>query len=141
MIKVSLGPRKKLELLTFYNKTKSGADTMDQMLQKYTSQRQMMNSHLLLIHIQDRYALAAYIIYKTNVDMHRHKKNNHNSFLSQLRENLCFPSIHHRSKNIEAMLHFLTMPGVESILNSSNHVFCLRYSPIQVQPQIFKHVT
>lgn len=74
----------------------------------------------VFFNILDISALAAYIIYKENVDMRSHKKNDRRLFLRELGENLCLPSIQDRSRNTQAMRHFSTRSGVESILNSSN---------------------
>ena len=65
----------KPEMILFYNKTKAGVDTMDQMCSRYTSQRRTCRWPLaFFFNILDIGSLAAYLIYYENNKMIPKKK-------------------------------------------------------------------
>lgn len=113
---VSATQKKKPEIIQYYNKTKIGDDTMDQMLQRYTTKRQTQRWSLAFFYnIVDVASLAAYILYYENNKMINKKANERRYFLRQLSEELCMPSIEDRSENPQIMRHFSIKNAVESI--------------------------
>ncbi|CAK9811038.1 hypothetical protein ANTPLA_LOCUS6796 [Anthophora plagiata] len=117
------GPKRKPEIIDFYNRTKSGVDTMDQLLGKYTTKRRTLRWPLALFYnIIDIASLASYIIYKSNNSMLCKKTNDRRIFLRQLGEDLCIPNIQNRASNIQIMRHFATKLAIDSVLNPSHRV-------------------
>lgn len=89
---VSATQKKKPEIIQYYNKTKIGVDTMDQMLGRYTTKRQTNRWPLAFFYnIVDVASLAAYILYYENNKMIKKKANERRCFLRQLSEELCMP--------------------------------------------------
>lgn len=109
--------KKKPRMITFYNKYKSGVDTMDQMVTRYTTHRRTARWPLaLFFNVLDVGALAAYIIYYENNKMINKKTNQRRIFLRQLSEELAKPFIEDRAGNPQVMRHFNTKLAIESIV-------------------------
>lgn len=86
----------KPEIILYYNRTKAGVDTMDQLLSTYSSQRKTKRWPLAFFYnIVDIACLAAYKLY-VKIKPERQCRR---SFLKQLGEKLCLPSIIQRSSN------------------------------------------
>jgi len=99
--------KKKPHMITFYNMYKSGVDTMDQMVTRYTTHRRTARWPLaLFFNVVDIGALAAYVIYYEN----------RRTFLRQLSEELTKPFIEDRAGNPQVMRHFNTKLAIESIV-------------------------
>jgi len=108
--------RKKPEIIKYYNSTKGGVDRMDQMIGRYTTQRQTNRWPLaFFFNIIDVASLATYIIYYENNKMIPKKTSQRRIFLRQLSEELCMPHIQERSQNCQIMRHFSTKMAIESI--------------------------
>lgn len=96
----------KPEMILFYNKTKAGVDTMDQMCSRYTSQRRTCRWPLaFFFNILDIGSLAAYLIYYENNKMIPKKTTQRKTFLLQLADELAMPIIEDRSANQQIMRH------------------------------------
>lgn len=109
--------KKKPHMITFYNKYKSGVDTMDQMVTRYTTHRRTARWPLaLFFNVMDIGALAAYVIYYENNKMIDKKTNQRRIFLRQLSEELAKPFIEERAGNPQVMRHFNTKLAIESIV-------------------------
>ena len=102
--KTSDEARKKPEMILFYNKTKAGVDTMDQICARYTTQRRTCRWPLAffnnILHIS---SLAAYIVYYENNKMKKKRTNQKRLFLRQLAEELAMPLIEERALNQQIM--------------------------------------
>jgi hypothetical protein len=111
--------RKKPEIIKYYNSTKGGVDRMDQMIGRYTTQRQTNRWSLaFFFNITDVASLAAYIVYSENNKNIPKKTSQRRIFLRQLSDELCMPHIQERSKNYQIMRHFSTKMAIESIFKS-----------------------
>ncbi|XP_011699423.1 PREDICTED: piggyBac transposable element-derived protein 4-like [Wasmannia auropunctata] len=109
--------KKKPHMITYYNKYKSGVDTMDQMVSRYTTHRRTARWPLaIFFNILDVAALAAYIIYYENNKMIKKKTNQRRVFLRQLSEELAKPFIEDRAGNAQVMHHFTTKLAIESMI-------------------------
>lgn len=92
--------KRKPHMISYYNKYKTGVDTMDQMVTRYTTHRRTQRWPLaMFFNILDVGALASYIIYYENNKMIRKKTNQRRIFLRQLSEELAKPFIEDRSTN------------------------------------------
>lgn len=113
------GPKKKPDIIHYYNKTKSSVDVMDQMLGRYTTKRRTKRWPLAFFYnILDLAALSSYIIYVSNNSMLRKRSNDRRIFLRQLGEELCIPTIQKRAKNVQIVRHFGTKLAIDSILTT-----------------------
>lgn len=92
------GAKNNPEIITFYNKTKLVLTRWIRCFENIPLRDKRRDGHLrfFFFNILDISALAAYIIYKANVDMRSHKKNERRLFLCQLGENLCLLYIQDR---------------------------------------------
>lgn len=79
--------KQKPEIINFYNKYKAGVDTMDQMVRRYTSQRQSSRWPMaLFFNMLDISSLASYIIYYENNKMIVKKTTERRQFMRKLSE-------------------------------------------------------
>ena len=63
-IAINIDEQKKPHMIMYYNKYKTGVDTMDQMVSRYTCHRRTQRWPLaMFFNILDVGALAAYLIY------------------------------------------------------------------------------
>ena len=89
---VNIDEQKKPHMIMYYNKYKTGVDTMDQMVSRYTCHRRTQRWPLaMFFNIFDVGALAAYLIYYENNNMLKKKTNQRRIFLHQLSEELAKP--------------------------------------------------
>ena len=80
---VSNDATKKPEIIKYYNKKKTGVDTMDQMLSEYTTRRRTNRWPLAMFYnMIDIAGLASYIVYYENNYMLK-KKNYERTWQSQ----------------------------------------------------------
>lgn len=109
--------KKKPHMITYYNKHKTGVDTMDQMVRRYTTHRRTERWPLaMFFNILDVGALASYIIYYENNKMIQKKTNQRRTFLRQLSEELAKPFIEGRSTNGQIMRNYNTKIAIESVI-------------------------
>nr|XP_022906882.1 uncharacterized protein LOC111418576 [Onthophagus taurus] len=109
--------KKKPHMITYYNKYKTGVDTMDQMVTRYTTRRRTQRWPLaMFFNILDVGALASYVIYYENNKMIQRKTNQRRTFLRQLSEELAKPFIEDRSKNAQIMRNYNTKIAIESVI-------------------------
>lgn len=100
---ISVTQKKKPEIIHYYNKTKIGVDTMDQMLGRYTTKRQTNRwPPVFFYNIVD---VAAYILYYENNKMIQKKDERTPVFLAPTQRRICMPSIEDRLKNPQ--IHYL----------------------------------
>lgn len=112
---ISDAAHKKPEMILFYNQTKAGVDTMDQMCSRYSTQRRTCRWPLaFFFNILDIAGVAAYVIYYENNSMLRKKTNRRRLFLRQLSEELAMPMIEERAPNQQIMRNHSTKIAVES---------------------------
>lgn len=89
----------KPEIITYYNKTKGGVDTMDKMLGEYTVKRRTLRWPLAFFYnMIDVTGLASFIIYREHKPVFR-KKDQRRKFLKDLAKQLCMPSVEARTTN------------------------------------------
>lgn len=106
---------RKPEMILFYNMTKAGVDTMDQMCMRYSTQRRTCRWPLAFFYnILDIAGVAAYVIYYENNSMLPKKTNRRRLFLRQLSEELAMPMIEERASNQQIMRNHYTKIAVES---------------------------
>ena len=88
----------KAEINVFYNKTKGGVDSLDQMVHAYMSKRQALRWPLTFFcNLLDVAAIAAYICFTDqNPKRNIGKKHSRRVFLEMLGEELCLPLIQRR---------------------------------------------
>ena len=114
-------PKKKPDIILYYNKHKIGVDTMDQMLGQYTTQRRSNRWPLVFFYnILDVAALASYIIYYEANPMLKKKTCERRLFLRQLGEDLARPAIEERANNVTKIYNIKT--AIESIIGKINPV-------------------
>ena len=106
----------KLEIIKYYNKTKDGVDTMDEMLGEYTVKRRTLHWPLGFFYSMiDITGLASYIIYREHNPGFR-TKDQRRKFLKDLANELGMLSIEARNTNqIVTRSHFLR-GAVEMVL-------------------------
>lgn len=109
--------KKKPDIINYYNKYKTGVDTMDQMLRRYTSQRRCSRWPMaMFFNILDIASLAAYIIYYENNKMIKKKTAERRLFMRKLSEELAKPMIEERMTNPQVMRNYTTKNAIESII-------------------------
>lgn len=109
--------KKKPEVISFYNKTKSGVDVMDKMLGTYTCKRRTSRWPLaFFFNILDVASLAAYIIYSKNNPTSYRSTNKRRNFLKDLARDLCLPAVTQRSQNTIVLRNRFTKNAIESVL-------------------------
>ena len=109
--------KKKPHMITYYNKNKTGVDTMDQMVTRYTTHRRTQRWPLaMFFNILDVGALVSYIIYYENNKMIQKKTNQRRTFLRQLSEELAKPFIEDRYVNGQIMRNYNTKIAIESVI-------------------------
>ena len=109
--------KKKPEIILHYNKNKSGVDTMDQMLTRYSTKRRTNRWPLtIFFNMLDISSLATYIIYYENNYMLKKRKFERRMFLRQLGEELARPSIEKRAANSKITRIFSTRLAIESVI-------------------------
>ena len=113
--------QKKPHMIMYYNKYKTGVDTMDQMVSWYTCHRRTQRWPLaIFFNILDVSALAAYLICHENNNMLKKKTNQRRIFLHQLSEELAKPFIEDRSSNKHIMRYHSTKNPIEDVLGVEN---------------------
>ena len=113
---VNVDEQKKPHMIMYYNKYKTGVDTLDQMVSRYTCHRRTQRWPLaMFFNILDVGALAAYLIYYEN-NMLKKKTNHRRIFLHQLSEELANPFIEDGSSNKQIMRHHSTKNTIEDVL-------------------------
>lgn len=127
-IAAETGADKKPEIVTFYNCTKGGVDTCDQLCSNYSVARRTRRWPLaVFFHFLNVSALNAYIIYKMNTS----KKIQRRIFLKELANKLIMESVvrragnSHVSRNVrERIKLFLTVRGIEVPQQQQQHDRC-----------------
>lgn len=112
--------KQKPVMITDYNKTKGGVDTMDRMLTEYTCKRRTNRWTLAFFYnILDVSVLACYIIYKEN---HPRQNLERRTFIKDLALSLVEKAIDERSSNPQITRHFSTRGAIESIVGKPLNV-------------------
>lgn len=99
---VELDPESgKPDIVNFYNKTKGGVDTFDQLCHTYTTSRKTRRWPLRVFYgILDQCAVNSLIVFTTNnIDWRQNSKNTRRSYLHQLSYDLVRPHIERRRNN------------------------------------------
>lgn len=111
--------KKKPHMITYYNRYKSGVDTMDQMVTRYTTYRRTTRWPLaMFFNILDVGALAAYIIYYENNKMIPKKTNHPVRNESSIRRRFDVEIVHR--KLIEILIDFDSIVVTVSMTFSMN---------------------
>ena len=114
---VNVDEQKKPDMIMYYNQYKTGVDTMDQMVSRYTCHRRTQRwPRAMFFNIMDVGAFAAYLIYYENNNMLKKKTNQRRILLHQLSEELAKPFIEDRSSNKQIMLHHSSKNAIEDVL-------------------------
>ncbi|XP_065674166.1 piggyBac transposable element-derived protein 4-like [Hydra vulgaris] len=113
--------KKKPHIITYYNKCKTGVDTMDQMISRYTTQRRTLRWPLVMFfNMLDISTLASYLIYYENRKMMKKKTNQRRLFMRQLSEELAKPMIIIRYQNLQVRRHYNTKIAIESVIGQQS---------------------
>lgn len=112
------GTQKKPEVIHFYNKYKSGVDSMDQMLGTYTCKRRTRRwPYAFFFNILDIAALATHIIYKA---FHRSNKlDARRGNLHSLSKELVQKEIDRRINNPKTMAQTITRNAITDMMGGS----------------------
>ena len=114
---VNVNEQKKPHMIMYYNKYKTGVDTMDRMVSRYICYRRTQRWSLeMVFDILDVGALAAYLTYCENNNMLKKNTNQRRIFLHQLSEELAKPFIEDHSSNKQNMRHHSTTNAIEDVL-------------------------
>lgn len=92
---------RKPSIVTYYNSTKGGTDTMDAMITRFTCKRKTYRWPLaFFFNMVDIGALAAYVVYKANNPL-SNEGEPRRTFIKNLATQLCLPAILERRQNIK----------------------------------------
>lgn len=114
---VNDGPKTKSDINIFYNETKGGVDTIDQMARKYSTKRSTRRWPISIFYtLLDIAALNAYSLYLLNYPEWNSKKHNRRRiFLQELASALIQPNVERRAENINGLQTYVIV-AIENIL-------------------------
>lgn len=112
------GPKKKPEVIHYYNSGKGGVDCMDKMLSHYSVKRKTNRWPLAMFYnMLDIAGLATFIVFAEN-DPLQEKKNYRRKFLQDLGKELAKSNIQNRAKSPRVWQHFSVKSGIECMLGA-----------------------